>query len=51
MPPEGGDLFIDEDDDCGGASCGVAEALVAFDLEPNERVCGGGDSTYGDPHT
>jgi|TARA_B100000073_G_C23400438_1_gene438987 hypothetical protein len=41
-------LFIDDADD---ASRGVEEALVAFDLEPNERVYGGGDLAYGDPHT
>jgi len=48
MPPEGGDLFIDDDDD---ASRGVGEALVAYGPSPNEHVCEGDGSTCSDPHT
>ena len=48
MPPEGGDLFIDDADD---ASRGVGEGLVVCDPWPSERVYEDGDSTYNDPHT
>ena len=48
MPPEGGDLFIDDDDD---ASRGVGEVLVVFVPEPSEHVYEGDGSTCSDPHT
>jgi hypothetical protein len=51
MPPEGGDLFIDEDDDGGVALYDAVAALVVCDLAPNVHACEDDGSTCGGPHT
>ena len=51
MPPEGGDLFIDEDDYGVGALLGGAEGWDAYDPEPNEHVYEGDGLAYVGLHT
>jgi hypothetical protein len=50
MPPEGGDLFIDEDDDGVGALLGGVEEWDAYDPEPNEHVYEGDGLAYVGQH-
>jgi hypothetical protein len=47
MPPEGGDLFIDEDDDGDADEGGVR---VVFAHQPSGRVCADNDSACVLPH-
>ena len=51
MPPEGGDLFIDEGDDGVGALCDAGVGLVVCDPEPSVHACEDDGSTCSGPHT